>query len=126
MPPTPVTRTPEWNALMQHRRQIGWTDLRKLFEEDSTRGETLVADAGDLVLDYSKNMVTAETITLLLRDPRHREADRGVHRHARDQDPLAVQNAHVVVPLGGRACRPAVVELVGTVSGPCRGRRRPG
>jgi len=65
MTPTPVTRTPEWNALLQHRRQIGWPDVRKLFEEDPTRGESLTAEAGDLFLDYSKNMVTAETIALL-------------------------------------------------------------
>ncbi len=66
MTPTPNTRTPEWNNLMQHRRQIGWTDMRKLFEEDPTRGDTLTAEAGDLFLDYSKNMLTAETITLLV------------------------------------------------------------
>src|SRR5215207_1791688 len=66
MTPTPVTRTPEWSALMQHRRQIGWTDMRKLFEEDATRGEALTAEAGDLFLDYSKNMLTAETVTLLV------------------------------------------------------------
>ncbi|MDQ3897285.1 MAG: glucose-6-phosphate isomerase, partial [Actinomycetota bacterium] len=66
MPPTPITRTPEWNALLNHRRQIGWTDLRQLFAEDPGRGETLTAEAGDLYLDYSKNMVTAETITLLV------------------------------------------------------------
>ena len=66
MTPTPVTRTPEWNNLMQNRRQVGWTDLRKLFEEDPTRGETMTAEAGDLFLDYSKNMVTAETVQLLV------------------------------------------------------------
>ena len=66
MPPIPVTRTPEWNNLLQNRRQIGWTDLRTLFQEDPTRGETLTAEAGDLFLDYSKNMVTAETVTLLV------------------------------------------------------------
>ena len=66
MTPTPVTRTPEWNALLQNRRQIGWSDIRKLFADDPTRGETLTAEAGDLFLDYSKNMVTAETITLLV------------------------------------------------------------
>ncbi|MGI8810162.1 MAG: glucose-6-phosphate isomerase [Acidimicrobiales bacterium] len=65
MTPTPVTRTPEWNALLQQRRQIGWSDLRKLFADDPARGDTLTAQAGDLFLDYSKNMVTAETITLL-------------------------------------------------------------
>ena len=66
MTPTPVTRTPEWNNLLQNRRQIGWTDLRKLFDEDATRGETMTAEAGDLFLDYSKNMVTAETVQLLV------------------------------------------------------------
>ena len=66
MIPTPVTRTPEWNNLLQNRRQVGWTDLRKLFEEDPTRGETMTAEAGDLFLDYSKNMVTAETVQLLV------------------------------------------------------------
>ena len=65
MIPIPITRTPEWNALINHRRQIGWTELRKLFAEDPARGESLTAEAGDLFLDYSKNMVTAETITLL-------------------------------------------------------------
>jgi len=64
--PTPITRTPEWNALLNHRRQIGWTDLRQLFADDAHRGETLTAGAGDLFLDYSKNMVTAETVGLLV------------------------------------------------------------
>ncbi|MDQ4070719.1 MAG: glucose-6-phosphate isomerase [Actinomycetota bacterium] len=66
MIPTPITRTPEWNSLINHRRQIGWTDLRQLFAEDPARGEALTAEAGDLYLDYSKNMVTAETVTLLV------------------------------------------------------------
>ena len=35
---------------------------------------------------------------LLLRDPGDREADRAVHGDAGDQDPLAVENAHVPVP----------------------------
>jgi glucose-6-phosphate isomerase len=66
MTPTPVTRTPEWNNLIQNRRQVGWTDLRRLFEEDPTRGETMAAEAGDLFLDYSKTMATAETVQLLI------------------------------------------------------------
>ena len=66
MIPTPVTRTPEWNNLLQNRREVGWLDLRKLFADDPTRGETLTAQAGDLYLDYSKNMVTADTVTLLV------------------------------------------------------------
>jgi glucose-6-phosphate isomerase len=66
MVPTPVTRTPEWSNLLQNRREIGWSDLRKLFDEDPARGETLTAEAGDLFLDYSKNMLTAQTVALLV------------------------------------------------------------
>jgi len=63
--PTPVTRTPEWHALVDHRRQIGWTDLRQLFADDPGRADAMTVEGADLVLDHSKNMVTAETITLL-------------------------------------------------------------
>jgi len=63
--PTPITRTPEWNALVNHRRQIGWTDLRKLFAEDPARAEAMTVEGGGLVLDHSKNMMTAETVPLL-------------------------------------------------------------
>ena len=66
MTPTPVTRTPEWNALLNNRRQIGWADLRQLFADDPGRAEAMTVEGGDLVLDHSKNMVTAETITLLV------------------------------------------------------------
>jgi len=66
MTPTPVTRTPEWNALINLRRQIGWTDLRQLFADDPNRAEAMTVEAGDLVLDYSKNMVTADTMTALV------------------------------------------------------------
>jgi len=65
MTPTPVTRTPEWHALVDHRRQIGWTDLRQLFADDPGRADAMTVEGADLVLDHSKNMVTAETITLL-------------------------------------------------------------
>ncbi len=39
--------------------------LRELFAEDQTRGERLVAEGAGLFLDYSKNRITAETLTLL-------------------------------------------------------------
>ncbi|HEX2117647.1 MAG TPA: glucose-6-phosphate isomerase [Acidimicrobiales bacterium] len=66
MIPTPLTRSPEWNTLLGHRRQMAAADLRDLFDQDPARGETLTAEAGDLFLDYSKNLVTAETMTLLV------------------------------------------------------------
>ena len=41
--------------------------LRKLFADDPKRGERLMAEAaGGIFLDYSKNRITDETISLLL------------------------------------------------------------
>ena len=57
---------PEWRALAAHHEQIADRHLRDLFAEDPGRGESLVAEAGDLYLDYSKNRVTPETMELLV------------------------------------------------------------
>jgi len=105
MTPTPLTRTPEWNNLLQNRRQIGWTDLRKLFDEDPTRGETFTAEAGDLFLDYSKNMVTAETIGLLVAlagrvGLRQRIDDMFAGRHINVTEDRAVLHVALRMPAG--------------------------
>jgi len=62
----PITQSPEWAGLRAHRDALARRHLRDLFAEDPVRGETMVAEAGDLVLDYSKNRLTHETITLLV------------------------------------------------------------
>jgi glucose-6-phosphate isomerase len=64
--PVRITSTPEWQALLDHQRQLADVHLRDLFADDPRRGETLTLDAGDLHLDYSKNRLTGETISLLV------------------------------------------------------------
>jgi glucose-6-phosphate isomerase len=61
-----LTRTPEWEALETHRGKMEGVHLRDLFAEDPARGEDLTLEAGDLYLDYSKNLVTRETLELLV------------------------------------------------------------
>jgi glucose-6-phosphate isomerase len=61
-----ITRTPEWEALEAHRGKMEGVHLRDLFAEDPDRGETLTLEAGDLYLDYSKNLATRETLELLV------------------------------------------------------------
>ncbi len=41
--------------------------LRQLFADDPGRGERLTAEAAGILLDYSKNRVTGETLALLMR-----------------------------------------------------------
>ncbi|MFF0212383.1 glucose-6-phosphate isomerase [Streptomyces althioticus] len=58
------TRRPEWAALEQHRAQ-GVPGLRELFDTDPSRAERYVVHVGDLRIDYSKHLVTDETLRLL-------------------------------------------------------------
>jgi glucose-6-phosphate isomerase len=61
-----ITRTPEWEALEAHRGKMEGVHLRDLFAEDPDRGQTMTLEAGDLYLDYSKNLATRETMELLV------------------------------------------------------------
>src|SRR3954449_12384307 len=61
-----LSESPEWQALAEHHGEIGDRSLRDLFAEDPGRGTELTVRAGDLLLDYSKNRLTGETIGLLV------------------------------------------------------------
>ncbi|MDP9297618.1 MAG: glucose-6-phosphate isomerase [Actinomycetota bacterium] len=63
---TKITATLEWDALEAHRGKTRGVHLRDLFAEDPARGETFTLEAADLYLDYSKHLVTDETIGLLV------------------------------------------------------------
>ncbi len=63
---TPLHRSAAWRALRAHARGHSFRDLRRLFAHDHQRVEHFTAEAGDLHVDYSKNLVTAETMALLL------------------------------------------------------------
>ncbi|SED63212.1 glucose-6-phosphate isomerase [Streptomyces sp. TLI_105] len=60
-----LNRLPEWAALGKHREQLGDTHLRELFAADPERGTDYTLRVGDLHLDYSKHLVTGETLALL-------------------------------------------------------------
>ena len=62
-----VTDQPAWKALEEHHRAIRGTHLRELFARDSGRGERLTTEAAGVYLDYSKNRITDETLSLLIR-----------------------------------------------------------
>ncbi|WP_041255191.1 glucose-6-phosphate isomerase [Frankia sp. EAN1pec] len=63
---TVVDRTPEWAALAAHHAEISGVTLRKLFADDPGRADSFTVEADGLRLDYSKNIVTARTVELLL------------------------------------------------------------
>ncbi|GIJ79157.1 glucose-6-phosphate isomerase [Micromonospora phaseoli] len=60
-----VTTTDEWQALRKHADEIRGTHLRDLFATDTDRGQRLTVEVAGLYVDYSKNLVTDETLRLL-------------------------------------------------------------
>jgi glucose-6-phosphate isomerase len=63
---TPLLQLPEWQKLGAHYRTLEGLRLRDAFASDPGRAQRLTLDAAGLVLDYSKNLVTSETLELLL------------------------------------------------------------
>ncbi|MCC9308615.1 glucose-6-phosphate isomerase [Kitasatospora sp. RB6PN24] len=71
MPQTPAGQSAplkcaqQWAALADHREKLGDLHLRELFAADPQRGTRYTVQVGDLYLDYSKHLVTDETLELL-------------------------------------------------------------
>ncbi|HWK33682.1 MAG TPA: glucose-6-phosphate isomerase, partial [Hyphomicrobium sp.] len=63
----PLTSIPTWQALATHCVAMKDTSLRTLFADDPDRATRFTVEGGGLVLDYSKNRVTAETMDLLFK-----------------------------------------------------------
>ncbi|MFD8938395.1 glucose-6-phosphate isomerase [Streptomyces sp. NPDC059578] len=62
---TRLNQTPEWTALVKHREEQGEMRLRDLFAADPDRATGYALQVGDLYVDYSKHLITDETLRLL-------------------------------------------------------------
>jgi len=61
-----LTHRPQWTALEDHRAgALLHPQLRELFAVDPERAERYVVRVGDLRIDYSKHLITDETLALL-------------------------------------------------------------
>ncbi len=67
-----LKRTPAWRALAAHRRTWNARHLRNEFFADPQRSVHFSLEACNLLLDYSKNLVTAKTMSLLCQLARER------------------------------------------------------
>lgn len=57
---------PEWQSLDRHYGDIKYLSMREQFALDSGRFERFTIRSGELLLDYSKNRITQETIDKLI------------------------------------------------------------
>ena len=61
-----LTQRPAWRALERHYQSVHLLHLRQLFADDPLRAERFAVEAAGIHLDYSKNRITEETLTLLV------------------------------------------------------------
>ena len=62
----PVTRTASWKALQAHHDEIAGRTMREMFASDPERFAKFSLHFEEILVDYSKNRVTDETMRLLL------------------------------------------------------------
>ena len=65
-------KTPAWNALDSHRLATQKLRMSDEFARDEHRAQTFSIEAAGVFLDYSKNLITPETMRLLLSLARER------------------------------------------------------
>jgi glucose-6-phosphate isomerase len=61
-----LTASAPWQALERHRRDFDELCLRDLFASDPDRFQRFTLSLDDVLLDYSKNLITEKTLGLLL------------------------------------------------------------
>ena len=59
------TQLPEWKALAEHFQAVRHLCLRELFADDAGRFARLSVQFGGIFADFSKNLITRETVRLL-------------------------------------------------------------
>ena len=126
-----LTQSPEWQALQAHAEEIRKTRLNNLFDDDARFGQMSI-DNRDLgmLLDYSKNLATPETLGLL-----HKLAEQaGVSDKSRDMFSgqkinwtedravlhIALRNrSNAPIEVDGKDVMPAINEVLGRMKPFC-------
>ena len=60
-----LTQRPEWQALVEHRKQLGSTSLHELFDRDPQRAQRYLVHGAGLTLDFSRNRLNDDTLAAL-------------------------------------------------------------
>jgi glucose-6-phosphate isomerase len=106
-----ITQSASWKKLEQHHRATAPLLMRELFARDDERFARFSLRLGDLLLDFSKNRITAETLPLL-RDLAREAGVEAMRDRMFAGDPINLTEGRAVlhVALRNRANRPTLVD----------------
>jgi glucose-6-phosphate isomerase len=108
---TSQARPDTWQALRAHRKTWHKRHLRDLFAQDRKRFERFSINLDDLLFDYSKNLIDADTMKLLVRLARENGIE--LMREAMfsgDRINLTEDRAVLHTALRNRSDRPVMVD----------------
>ncbi len=106
-----LTSSPAWNALVHHQSVLAGVHMRSLFAADPDRFSKFSLCLDDLLVDYSKNIITVDTMRLLQSLAREGSVETWRDRMFAG-DPLNITEGRAVlhVALRNRSSRPVMVQ----------------
>lgn len=108
---TPLTTSPAWKALAAHYQKISSTHMRDLFAQDPKRFEKFSLRFDEILLDFSKNRITQETLGMLLELARQAKVEEWRDRMFRgDKINITEDRAVLHIALRNRSNRPILVD----------------
>ncbi len=108
---TDLTKSAAWKALAAHYQDVAHIHMRDLFAHDPQRFDNFSLQFDDLLLDYSKNRVTAETMRLLFDLARQQDVTGWCDRMFRGETiNITEQRAVLHVALRRRGTQPILVD----------------
>ncbi|MCU7497057.1 MAG: glucose-6-phosphate isomerase [Ignavibacteria bacterium] len=106
-----LTESKEWQALKAHQEEIAGLEMRQLFEEDPERFKKFSLEFNGILLDYSKNRITEETMALLRRLAEARDLKGWIEKMFTGQKINLTENRAVLhTALRNRSGRPVLVD----------------
>ena len=107
------TETTTWTKLTSHFLSMQATHLRELFDEDPNRFEKFQLKLNDILIDYSKNIVTQETLELLIELAKEVELPTAIESMFRGERINQTENRSVLhTALRNRSNAPVLVDGV--------------
>ncbi|TLS65990.1 glucose-6-phosphate isomerase [Mariprofundus erugo] len=106
-----LTQTESWKQLAQHADEMKQVHMRNLFAEQPDRFETFSAHFNDMLVDYSKNIISEKTMALLMKLARERDVPGWVERMFHGERINNTEDRAVLhTALRNRSNRPVMVD----------------
>jgi len=105
------TKTDSWGRLKEHKKAMEQVKMRDLFHQDENRASEFSTQFEDILVDYSKNRITAETMKLLVQWAKESDLESAIRKMFNgDKINVTEDRAVLHVALRNRSNRPILVD----------------